>query len=489
MAANMAFTSFDPNEVDKLGVNHTDKRKKLFRKSQRDLLRECQKNNIETKGASNKADLVRLLLNTKPKKKKRKGLRSQSDALTLASQQRRAKMKIISSNQQQQQKDEIRFGNKYTLAGSSSIDSFNITTINGTTKKPKKKNKKRHPGRAQSDALSLKSIGVQAKKKYAEKKHNKHKNGNNNGYVSGLKMNSLIKLNGMQLNESYESNMKTENLFIEHMTLSQAQLLEVNDNIDFRSDNGYVFGATIIDKVGPELTVQFKNNMGQISKIKSNYNKEIYRFAKYLTISKRVSHRMLNLQVGNTVDVNPKCNGDDDDEKSEWMVGEIIQKDFKSGQCQIEYSYNNQKNLYWVHTDNVDEIAPYLTHYDMSMIMDTYLDPIRSDQEEENKNYHNWTFEDVINWLNTIENAKFEDDIKYKKIKDGIKEYNINYKALSNINDLTLKMLGIDDENDRKLIIREVNKINGTENKRKQRGMKWFIFYYVCCQTTHIDIL
>ena len=501
MAANMAFTTFDPTKLAKLSVGQSDKRQNLFRKSQRDLLRECKKYNISAKGASNKAELVELLLTSpsygkKPKKPKKHGRRAQSDALTLSASQYRKSRKgktdsdvsdsdnYGSNTELSEGEDGLRFGNRYKLAGSSTPTtiklagdknpSFNITKINSTTKR-KKRGKKKNQRSAASDALTLRSadsVPTILPNRMNKKKQtrNSKKNGTQTSPTLSMYKPGLMQLNSLHLNEISESTeTKDEEIFIEHMELSEIQLLNVNDCIDFRAENGFVFSANIINKVGPVLTVTYKNNMGDITEVKSNYNKEIYRFAKHESISLRESHRMKSLQIGNTVDINPKYI------VNEWIVGEVINKDFKSGQVQIEYSYNNEKSLYWTHTDNIYEIAPYLTHYDMNAIMDSYLDSSQSDTN--NNNYKSWTVDDIINWFNAIENGKFNDTEnkeKYIKMKDGIRQFNIDYAALFMVNQLTLKLLGIDDENDRKLILNEIKKIIGMSNndKLKQQEME-----------------
>ena len=85
-----------------------------------------------------------------------------------------------------------------------------------------------------------------------------------------------------------------------------------------------------------------------------------------------------------------------------------------------------------------------------------------------------------------MENGKFESDEKYKNMKDGIKEFNIDYNTLSMLNELTLKILGIDDANDRKLILNEIKKINGAADKLRQHGLYILFIYlhiaiHICC--------
>ena len=63
-----------------------------------------------------------------------------------------------------------------------------------------------------------------------------------------------------------------------------------------------------------------------------------------------------------------------------------------------------------------------------------------------------WNCHEIIHWLNRVDKGKLN-DIKYKCLKKQIKIGNIKGYELSNINDTTLKLIGIKDVKDRKIIL------------------------------------
>eukprot|EP01084_Bolivina_argentea_P248273 415261_1 len=66
-----------------------------------------------------------------------------------------------------------------------------------------------------------------------------------------------------------------------------------------------------------------------------------------------------------------------------------------------------------------------------------------------------WNCYEIMYWLNRVDNCKLN-DIKYKCLKQQIKIGNIKGCELANINDTTLKLVGIKDINDRKLILKYI---------------------------------
>merc|ERR1712228_109430 len=86
--------------------------------------------------------------------------------------------------------------------------------------------------------------------------------------------------------------------------------------------------------------------------------------------------------------------------------------------------------------------------------------------------YENWKCDDIINWFQQIENGKFA---KYEQLKEAIKTHNIGYNKLLQMNDLTLLILGIKDENDRSLIInhvKEIGMVSSNENVHENEILK-----------------
>eukprot|EP01084_Bolivina_argentea_P060617 110733_1 len=145
--------------------------------------------------------------------------------------------------------------------------------------------------------------------------------------------------------------------FIEHMTLYEATKLNVNDEIDHRDHVGRFITATIIQKQGTNLKIHY-NGWSSKWDVWSDFTVELYRFAKYKSISNRPAHRLLSLEKGSYIDINPRRR------YYGWRYTEIRRFDIKSGQVQVVYNIDNIDNksyLYWMHLDNQSEIAPFTT--------------------------------------------------------------------------------------------------------------------------------
>ncbi len=119
--------------------------------------------------------------------------------------------------------------------------------------------------------------------------------------------------------------------FQPHMTRQEASKLNVNDSIDYRDNVGGYVGkfvlAKIMEKNGSKLKIHYD---GWSSKwdICSDYETELYRFAKAGTVSQRPAHRFKELNVGDKVNINPR-------EHLGWKSGVIKRFDGKSGQVQV----------------------------------------------------------------------------------------------------------------------------------------------------------
>ena len=101
------------------------------------------------------------------------------------------------------------------------------------------------------------------------------------------------------------------------------------------------------------------------------------------------------------------------------------------------------------------------------------------DQEEEEEDEEEQEEEKQQSLLDVF-NQRFVDE-KYDKLRQVIEKYNIGYNDLNEITDLTLKILDIDDENDRKELLNEIKNIRQSDDeqetkKEKQQGMYYMYF-------------
>ncbi|ETO22399.1 hypothetical protein RFI_14799 [Reticulomyxa filosa] len=89
--------------------------------------------------------------------------------------------------------------------------------------------------------------------------------------------------------------------------------------------------------------------------LQQRLQKELARFAKAQSISRRPGHRLKHLQKGDLVDICPKIGN----AEGHWYPGEIHKKDKKSGQVQVVYEADNKNCLTWVHVDDIHAIAEF----------------------------------------------------------------------------------------------------------------------------------
>ena len=87
--------------------------------------------------------------------------------------------------------------------------------------------------------------------------------------------------------------------------------------------------------------------------------------AKYHSISLRPCHRMSNVVVGNSVDINPRRTRKRGHKG--WKVGEVVQRDYKSGQILVEYSFKSKEYQWWTHLDNANEVSPFQSMINMDL--------------------------------------------------------------------------------------------------------------------------
>lgn len=98
------------------------------------------------------------------------------------------------------------------------------------------------------------------------------------------------------------------------------------------------------------------------------------------------------------------------------------------------------------------------------------------EEKQENKHMEKQSLSDKsnINIINQF-NQRFADH-KYDKLRQIIKEHHINCYQLNQINDLTLKILDINDENDRKQLLNGIKNLSNCKSHReKQYGT-----FYIC---------
>merc|ERR1712129_514107 len=142
--------------------------------------------------------------------------------------------------------------------------------------------------------------------------------------------------------------------FQSHMSLKEASRLTIHDKIDHRDQVGRFVYATVSEKQGPNLKIHY-DGWSRKWDTWSDFHKEIHRFAKAGSISKRPAHRFNELKKSDYVDINPS------QRHPGWKCGEIRRLDQKSGQVQVVYECAEKNYLYWAHLDNKSEIAEFPT--------------------------------------------------------------------------------------------------------------------------------
>eukprot|EP01084_Bolivina_argentea_P119459 211797_1 len=330
------------------------------------------------------------------------------------------------------------------------------------------------------------------------------------------------------MNGSNDLNLLKSFPFFEHMTLDECARLKINDKIDHRYSDGQYLVATILAKMGSKVKLNYDKYGPYQTKhdIWSDYKYEIFRFAKWHSITIRPGHRMMHINIGSFVDINPKRHT----KKSHrgWKTGEVIKRDYKSGQIKIEYGYKTRKCIWWTHLDNIKEIASLgamigngnknmnksvknhnvsvgniidipdmklndkhdeignkalefakrfaVLNLDTSLIEDNgILERDRSGYIDDHspmdkkmvdfcinldfKNIKKWSCDEIIYWFGIIDNGRFGNDSEYEELNNSLRNYSVNGKDLLQFNDVFLRMVGVGDEYDRKIILDNIKKI------------------------------
>jgi len=170
------------------------------------------------------------------------------------------------------------------------------------------------------------------------------------------------------------------------LSLDDILSLEVGDHLDHRDFAGLFASATVLQKDGLRIYLHYNDWTSKWDRW-SDAEVELFRFAKHESVSKREGHRMADLEEGDYVDINPIHTRPKYKRRhSGWKHAEI--KQICDGQIKVSYKVphgNPHKTyLYWVHLDNVDEVAPFTTKAGSVRlsVLDHYpLDSLRDDED------------------------------------------------------------------------------------------------------------
>ena len=307
--------------------------------------------------------------------------------------------------------------------------------------------------------------------------------------------------------------------FASHMTLSEVQSLRLFDAVDHRDSVGKFCTATIVE-VDPSRDGMVKvhyDGYPDHHDIWCNVKQELFRFAKYRSISRRfqaqtdlytdprVLHRD-RLSVGDIVDINPMHT----EYGGNLHRGIINQFDRKSDQIQVAFKPNMTSTdyvLYWSHIDNNDELrvcAPECTkprvapisiervpsrHYSLPQLPEEpdvddrvgdkrggdgsggrsgTSQPSLGLKVPQNKRkrlrkykspkaaaFSGWNTKRVIEWINGIGDGKFKGDL-YGHFKGQIEVIGLKGYELITLNETALKFAGLLNGEDRKIILHHV---------------------------------
>ena len=142
--------------------------------------------------------------------------------------------------------------------------------------------------------------------------------------VSGYSLHLIEKM-PLNLQSSLASNHHIP-LKFQLLTLQQAAKLKINDKIDHQDTAKRFILATIINKRGSRLKIHY-HGWHRKWDTWCDYTKEIHRFAKPGSISRRPAHRFKNLKNEDIIDIL----WDD----GEWRAGTVSHFDGQSGQIKV----------------------------------------------------------------------------------------------------------------------------------------------------------
>jgi hypothetical protein len=151
-----------------------------------------------------------------------------------------------------------------------------------------------------------------------------------------------------------------EEVYIPHMTREQGDDLQPGDHIDHRDDVGRYLLAVVTEKHGTKLKIHYEGWNPKWD-VFSDYGAEIHRFAAPKSISRQPQKKMLHVKVRDYIDINPLHR------HPGWRFGQIRRVDKYSGQVQVVYKEAGAEYLYWVHLNNPEEAAPFMTKAEESL--------------------------------------------------------------------------------------------------------------------------
>eukprot|EP01084_Bolivina_argentea_P193561 332081_1 len=148
--------------------------------------------------------------------------------------------------------------------------------------------------------------------------------------------------------------------FVAHLTLDEANELDIGDYFDFRLKDGKYCNAKIIKKSQTNIKFSYIEGTKQVVKWK-DYSKHLFRLATARSISTRVANRLIWLKKGDYVDICPTL------WHSNWIAGKVKELDPQSGQIRVYCFIDNTLKAYWTHLDNLCEIAQFGTKYELDL--------------------------------------------------------------------------------------------------------------------------
>merc|ERR1719242_1930850 len=92
----------------------------------------------------------------------------------------------------------------------------------------------------------------------------------------------------------------------------------------------------------------------------------------------------------------------------------------------------------------------------------SYLDPTPPRpklKRYDSRDVAKWDTPSVVQWFNTIEHGRFAKDEEYQQLRETLEKWSVKGSDLLQITHVWLKMLGVGDENDRNLILENIQEI------------------------------
>ena len=153
---------------------------------------------------------------------------------------------------------------------------------------------------------------------------------------------------------THPSSFKPLTPFVPHLTAEQAANLKVHDSIDHRDFEGRFLMATIEEKRGTKCLIHY-NEWSRKYDVWSDLEKELYRFAKAGSISRRRAERLLHLQIGSHVDINALYLSPG------WTVGRIERRDRLSDQVGVRFNGKSwwrsmSLSIFYVHFSTISNV-------------------------------------------------------------------------------------------------------------------------------------